>query len=107
MTNKQLSSKARIALVVLIALVVNVAVAFTSSSPTGRRTSSLGMAASEEEDLSRRSLLMGTAAAGFILSGFALSMAAFPQPVQAKPDCMTDCVKNCKVRKEYVEIAKR
>lgn len=39
---------------------------------------------------------MKDTAAGFILSSLGLTMAAFPGPADAKPDCMNDCLKNCK-----------
>jgi hypothetical protein len=82
--------------IALVALLLHAAVAFTSTAAHSEQKTSLSALASldkshNEAELSRRSLIMGTTAA------IALSWSIAPQPAVAKPDCFTDCNKNCKL----------
>ncbi|CAB9504863.1 expressed unknown protein [Seminavis robusta] len=100
-SRQQVDSVSR-TLLIALAVLLPVALAFTSTA--GKQTSPLislashesSTAAEEDGELSRRSFLMGTPAAGILLSSFALGWSSAPQPALAKPDCLQDCVKNCK-----------
>lgn len=63
--------------------------AFSSSSSS--RNHNQGQIRAPEKDSTRRNFLASCSAAA-VSSGF-----LFPvSPASAKPDCMTDCLKNCK-----------
>lgn len=73
-----------------VALLVDMTEAFTPSSQHVQQQCAANSGALfAQADVSRRSLVMGT-------TGMVLSNLAFAAPVQAKPDCFTDCNNNCK-----------
>jgi hypothetical protein len=82
----------------LVTPLLHVAVAFPWTServqqkPVTTAVASFHMPNHNQEDVSRRSLIMGTAAAGLVLSWSIID----PQPAFAKADCFSDCTKNCK-----------
>ena len=86
---------------ILACALVPSAAAFSPSS-TGRThcllvhasDTSESFAGEEKMSHSRRNFVEGTMAS-FMTLGVVLP----PTSAEAKPDCMTDCVKNCKVRK--------
>ena len=72
-------------------------VAFT---PSGQKQSSkqdviINDNQAKDAELSRRSMIGVTA--GGVASLFMGTLASFPSEASAKPDCLQDCIKNCKL----------